>query len=48
MINKGVRICPNCKTVYRDKNVTICKKCGHATIERIITKEVRSDSTLGK
>ena len=55
MIKKGVKICLNCKAIYKDKNATICTKCGHATIDKIITKEVsktvtkdvRSENSLG-
>jgi rRNA maturation endonuclease Nob1 len=48
MINKAVRFCPSCKAIYKSDNITVCLKCGHATVERVVTKGVKSEATLGK
>jgi len=48
MIRNNTRICPNCKTEYKNVNMTICIKCGYPTIEKVITKGENIENTLGK
>ena len=48
MINTKGRICPSCKKVYKDDKITVCLKCGHPTIERVMTKGMKSEVTLGE
>ena len=43
MIDTETRICPNCKAEYKDKNVTICLKCGYPTIKKVINKSIKKD-----
>jgi len=44
--NKG-RVCTNCKAVYNTNNVTICLKCGHVTREKVVTKGVDIENSMG-
>lgn len=49
MIEKNAgRICSNCGAVYKEKNVTICKKCGHVTGPKVVTKGVKNETPLGE
>jgi len=48
MVNKEMRICPNCKAIYKDKNVTVCLKCGYPTVKRVMTKGVKVETPMGK
>ena len=45
---KNNKICLNCKSIYTDKNITTCFKCGIPTEDQVVEKGGDYETTLGE